>query len=107
MWKLIILGIAAYFLYRLFANDFFKKKKIDEEREKEEKEKLLAKGDMVKDPVCGAYVLKDGAISVKDGDEVWYFCSYECREDFLEKRNKKIKELSKNGEESGDAEKSD
>ena len=99
MWKLIFLGLAAYVLYKLFANDFFKKKKIDEDKEKEEREKLIAKGEMVKDPVCGAYVLKDGAISVRDGNKSWYFCSYECREDFLEKEGKNIKELSKNEEE--------
>ena len=30
MWKFIILAAAAYLLYRLFANDFLKKKKDDE-----------------------------------------------------------------------------
>lgn len=104
MWKLVFLGIAAYVLYRLFANDFFKKKKIDEDREKQESEKLLAKGEMAKDPVCGAYMLKDGGISVKDGDETWYFCSYDCREDFLEKREKNIKELTKSAGAKGEDE---
>lgn len=85
MFKLIFFLIAIYILYKLFANDFFKKKKIDEEKEKVEKEKLIEKGEMVKDPTCGTYILKDGAISVKDGEKVWYFCSYDCREEFLNK----------------------
>lgn len=88
MWKFILLGVAIYFLYRLFANDFLKKKKIDAEKEKAENEQLIAKGEMVKDPACGSYILKDGALSVKDGDKTWYFCSYDCRENFLEKLGK-------------------
>ncbi len=94
MFKFILICIAIYFLYRLFANDFFKKKKVDAEKEKAENEKLIAKGDMVKDPECGTYILKDGAISVREGDKIWYFCSYECRDDFLNKR--KIEKLPEN-----------
>ena len=102
MWKLIILGVAAYFLWRLFANDFLKKKKIDEEKEKAENEKLIAKGEMAKDPVCGAYVLKEGSISVKDGGKTWHFCSYDCREEFL-KRLGKTESLPEDGGASKDA----
>lgn len=94
MLKLLIFAAAAYFLYKLFANDFFKKKKADEEREKAERDTLIEQGEMVQDPECGVYILKDGAISVKEGDKVWSFCSYECRDEFLKKKKK---ELEKGG----------
>lgn len=83
MWKFIILAVAAYFLYRLFANDFLKKRREDAQLSKEEEEKRIAAGDMVKDPQCGTYVAVEDSISVKDGDKTWYFCSYECRDEFL------------------------
>lgn len=102
MLKFIILCIAGYFLYRLFANDFFKKKKVDADKEKAEMEKLVANGEMVKDPVCGVYVLKDGGISVKDGDKSWYFCSYDCRDEFLEKRGKGAEKLARSDKEEKD-----
>lgn len=61
---------------------------MDEEREKAENDQLIANGEMVKDPQCGTYVLKDGAISVKNGDQTWYFCSYDCRDDFIKSLEK-------------------
>lgn len=83
MWKFIFLIIAAYVLYKLFANDFFKKKKKNEEAEKAEMERKVACGEMVKDPECGTWVAVDSSISVRDGEKIYHFCSYECRDKFL------------------------
>lgn len=83
MLRLIILLAAAYILYRLFANDFFRKKKKDEKEQKENIEKRAAAGEMVKDPECGTYVEIDSSISVRQGAKQYYFCSYECRDKFL------------------------
>lgn len=85
MWKFIILAIAAYFLYRLFANDFLKKRKADEVEDKKEMEEKIAAGEMARDPECGTWVAKDGSLSVRDGDTVHHFCSYECRDKFLKR----------------------
>ena len=85
MWKLIFLGIALYALYRLFANDFFKKRQTEAQMEKEDRDAKIAAGDMVKDPECGAFVAVDDSISVRDGERVFYFCSYECRDKFLKR----------------------
>lgn len=85
MWKFIILALALYVLYKLFANDFVKKKKENEKRSREDEEKKIACGEMVKDPECGAYVAVDDSISVRDGKQVYYFCSYDCRDKFLER----------------------
>lgn len=83
MWKWVILIAAAYALYRLFANDLLKKKKAGEAEEAVNLERQMASGEMAKDPECGTYVAVDSAISVRDGDMVHYFCSYECRTKFL------------------------
>ena len=40
-------------------------------------------GKLVKDPVCGTYVTEDGTISANLGDEVFHFCSDECRQKFI------------------------
>ncbi len=85
MWKWLILAAAAYALYRLFANDLLKKKKAGEAEDAADLERKVAAGEMARDPECGTYVAVDSAISVRDGETVHYFCSYECREKFLQR----------------------
>lgn len=79
MLKWLVLIVAAYLLYRLFANDARKKKQDN----KQQKEHLVATGEMVKDPVCGAYIEADGGVTVRDGNKTYRFCSYECRDNFI------------------------
>ena len=67
--KVLIFVLVAYALYRLFMNDR-KKKEDDSSREKEH---LVATGEMVKDPVCGAYVEAEGGITVRNGEKVIHF----------------------------------
>ncbi|MDE7064683.1 MAG: transcriptional regulator [Desulfovibrionaceae bacterium] len=83
MWKWIILALAAYALYRLFSNDW--KKKQEKSNDKTEMERKVAAGEMVKDPECGAFVDAAGTITVRDGDVVHRFCSYDCRDAFLKR----------------------
>lgn len=83
MIKWLILALAAYVLYRLFANDILKKRQKEEKADKKEMEKKVASGEMVKDPVCGAYVSLDDSITVRDGERRYHFCSYECRDKFI------------------------
>ena len=83
MLKWVILAVAAYFLYRLFRSDF--KKKQEKQHDKKEMERRVATGEMVRDPECGAYIDADSAITVRDGDAVHRFCSYECRDAFLKR----------------------
>jgi YHS domain-containing protein len=40
---------------------------------------------MVKDPVCGTYVVPERALSVHAGRETVYFCSAACRDKFRAK----------------------
>ncbi|MBG0789971.1 MAG: transcriptional regulator [Desulfovibrionaceae bacterium] len=79
MLKLIIIGVAIFIVYKLFMGD---KKKKDMQSKKATKQRVAA-GEMVKDPICGTYVEKDGNIRVREGEKVHVFCSYECRDKFL------------------------
>lgn len=83
MLKWFILAAAAYCLYRLFRNDF--KKKQDKQHDKKEMERKVATGEMVRDPECGAYIDADSTITVRDGETVHRFCSYDCRDAFLKR----------------------
>ena len=80
MWKWGVILAAVVVLYKLFMNDKGRKTK-DESKAKERK---IAAGELVKDPVCGAYVDAEGSISVRDGATIHRFCSYDCRKKFLE-----------------------
>ncbi len=39
--------------------------------------------EMVKDPICGIYVLARDAKTLRTGGQTFYFCSEECRKRFL------------------------
>lgn len=81
MWKWIILAAAAYILYRLFANDI--KRKLAKQDDTADIERKVATGEMIKDPQCGAYVDADSSITVRDGEVIHRFCSYDCRDAYL------------------------
>lgn len=85
MLKLIIFIVAAYAVYRLFVNDLLKKRKKASEEEQRQTDEGIAAGDMVQDPECGAYVSVEDSISVRDGERVYHFCSYDCRDKFLKR----------------------
>ncbi|MDR2891952.1 MAG: transcriptional regulator [Deltaproteobacteria bacterium] len=83
MLKFAIIALAIFVAYKLFSNDFLRKRKDEEKKQGQEQEKKVASGELVKDPICGVYVALDDSVSVKDGDHVYRFCSYECRDKFL------------------------
>ena len=89
MWKIIIFILAVYILYRMFRNE---KQRKDSAKGTVEKVRINA-GELVKDPVCGTYVSKENALTVRDNDTVYYFCSYECRDKFLERLQEGGREL--------------
>lgn len=88
-WKLLIIGVAIFFLYKLVTNDKGRRTKSDAKT----RERKIATGELVKDPVCGAYVDADSAISVRDGKTVHRFCSYECRKQFLDELEDQGREI--------------
>ena len=79
MLKFLVIAAALFLVYKLFMGD---KKNKNMKQEKDIKSKV-ASGEMVKDPACGTYVEKDGDIRVREGDNVYVFCSYECRDKYL------------------------
>ena len=79
IFKVVIFALVAYALYRMFMND----RKKSEEKSTKTQESRVAAGEMVKDPVSRAYVEKHSTITVRNGDVVHHFCSYECREKYL------------------------
>lgn len=46
-------------------------------------------GKLVADPVCGTYIAAATAPSLTRGDEVFYFCSEDCRLKFEERSSRK------------------
>ncbi|WP_432736304.1 transcriptional regulator [Maridesulfovibrio sp. FT414] len=81
MIKFVVIAIAAFVLWKLFSGDQMKKnEKAEKVREKE-----IKAGEMVKDPICGTYVRKDGDIRVRNGEKVECFCSYECRDKYIKR----------------------
>ncbi|MDE5833598.1 MAG: transcriptional regulator [Desulfovibrio sp.] len=83
MLRIILILAAIYVLYKLIANDWFKRLKQRDKEEKEEVDRKVAAGEMAKDPECGVYVPIDQSISARDGDQIYYFCGYDCRDKFL------------------------
>ncbi|MBC18447.1 TRASH domain-containing protein [Pseudodesulfovibrio profundus] len=83
MLKFIVIGVALFLVYKLFIGDK-KKKEMDEKKVQKDK---VASGEMVKDPICGTYVDREGSIRVKEGEKVHTFCSYECRDKYLKQLN--------------------
>jgi YHS domain-containing protein len=79
MWKFVLFAVAAFVLWKMFAGDMKRRK----QEAKKEEETLIAKGEMVKDPVCGSYVALDNSVRTNEGGKVVHFCSYECRDKYL------------------------
>lgn len=43
---------------------------------------------MVRDPICGTYVVQSRALTAGDGQEVAYFCSDKCRDTWRSDRRR-------------------
>ena len=84
MWKGLILILVGYALSSMFMND---RKKSGEDTKKE-KEHLIATGEMVKAPVCGAYSVSDSNITVRDCKTIHRFCCYDGSDEFLKRIGK-------------------
>lgn len=79
MIKLLIFVGAIFILWKLLTGDK-KKKETNRRRDQETK---AASGQMARDPMCGTFVPQDSDIRVREGDKVYCFCSYECRDKYI------------------------
>lgn len=43
---------------------------------------------LIEDPVCHTYVPKSQAVSLDQGEKIYYFCSRKCRDAFCRKEDK-------------------
>ncbi len=93
MLKVLLLIGGIFILFKLFSGD----KKVKETKGKKEEERLVASGEMVKDPICGAFVEKDSPIRVRSGETVHSFCSYQCRDKYLKQLEAGTKDQEKAG----------
>lgn len=84
MLKWIVIIVACFCLYKLVMNEFRKKQEKKNDDSQKDLERKVANGEMVKDPQCGTWVSVDESISVRDGAKVYHFCSYDCRDRFLD-----------------------
>ncbi len=75
---LIFLIIVLYLFYLLFLKPSYKTKKTRREGSPSPGVKRL-----VKDPVCGVYIQEDMAVKLYYKGQTYYFCSKECRDEFL------------------------
>ena len=85
MTRILVIAVIAFILYKLITNERQKRAEKSEKNKTAETARKAAAGQMVKDPVCGIYVDASDSISVRDGETVHRFCSYECRDAFLQK----------------------
>ncbi|UZP68291.1 transcriptional regulator [Desulfovibrio mangrovi] len=81
--KLLIFAVCGWALFKMFTNDSKRKTDKDAAKKAKDIERKVATGEMVKDPVCGAYVSLDQEIRVRNGETIHRFCSYECRDKYL------------------------
>jgi len=91
MFKYLIIVACAYIAYKLFTHDAQKRMK-DEKSAGAKKQQSVKDhegvGELVKDPICGAYVSLEDSLSVKNGETIKYFCGYECRDAYLKQLEK-------------------
>ena len=92
MLKYLLIAAAIFVLYKLITNERGKKSGADKE-ERKARERKIASGELVKDPVCGTYVDVDASIKVRDGKVIHHFCSYECRKKFLDELENEGREI--------------
>lgn len=83
MLRWLVLAVIGFIVYKLVSNEF--RNRAGSGKAESSKKPETAGKNMVKDVTCGAYIEPSSGVSVKDGDTVHHFCSYECRDAFLEK----------------------
>lgn len=90
MFKFILFVIVSFVIYKLFLGD--QKKRVQQQTK--EQEEAVTDGIMIEDPICGTYVAANSSIRVKQGDTVHCFCSYECRDKYLERLEKNTEKIN-------------
>jgi YHS domain-containing protein len=81
MIRFLIYGLGAYVAYRMFKAR--PASLSDADNGQAAGGELAAGEDLIKDPQCGTYFLKQRGIETTIDGELVYFCSRECRDGYL------------------------
>ena len=81
MYRWLLVVLAGYIIYRMFKNDI--KARVEERKHADARRH--ESGEMIRDPICGTFVEAEEAVTVRDGDTIYYFCGYDCRDAFLKR----------------------
>ncbi len=80
--KLLILALVIFAVYAFYKKADAKKKEAEQKRKEEEKaQKAL---EMKQDPICKSFVDEDTDHKVKLYNDVYYFCSEDCKNKFID-----------------------
>jgi YHS domain-containing protein len=82
--RLIIIGVLLYILYRLLVGP--DKKKSKDRRQAGASSGGSIQDILVEDPVCHTYIPKGQAVRLHYNKKNYYFCSNKCCEKFIEKK---------------------
>lgn len=83
--KNIILLAVIYLVYRTIKSAMLKKHNQDIQENFSSTSPQSADDVMIKDPQCGVYFPQREGIGLRDGNEVVYFCSEKCRDEYINK----------------------
>lgn len=83
MIKFILVLAFFYIAYKLFARS--NKPEIDSQKSDTSNNPV----ELIKDPICETFVEKNTNYKVKYYDNIYYFCSEDCRQKFIEKMKSK------------------
>ncbi len=90
MWVLIRIIFFAFFIYSALRIFRFIQALGSRTIPKAKRPSKSLSGVMVKDEICQTYLPKEDAIKeLKEGKE-YFFCSRECQNKFLKKKNRKV-----------------
>jgi YHS domain-containing protein len=82
----VIFFIFLFYLLYSFLKKIFKSLFKEKDREFQKSSRKLSEKELVKDPQCGIYVVKNPTFTLKNGGETIYFCSKECMDQYKKKR---------------------
>ena len=88
MIRFLIFLLLLFVVRALIARLFGSKRKVAGRwtRRGSSRDRTTVRGQMVKDPQCGIYVATDLAVRMRGKESNLYFCSEECRDEFLRER---------------------
>lgn len=80
MIKVLFLTILFYIGYRFLTKSI---RKAPYSMQSTQSSSPYREGEMVRDPICNTYIVKNASYSVQRNDSTHYFCSLECKDNFL------------------------